>query len=298
MNKNTLTAMTAFLILVSCASNEAEYDAAGTFEATEVTVSAEQNGRLMTFNVHEGTMLKYGSEAGVIDTTRLFLQARSLGATRNVYADQRPDTRKQIAALRQQLDKARQDRERYEALVKDGAANRKLLDDAESAVKVLQRQLQAQLSSLGNSIRSLNNQMTATDIQRFQVLDQLEKCHIKAPISGMVIEKYAEQGEFATIGKPLFKMADMTNIFIRAYVTTAQLQTVKIGQKATVLADYGNGNRKKYSGVVTWISQHSEFTPKTVLTDDERADIVYAVKIAVHNDGYIKSGMYGEVKFN
>lgn len=297
MKKYFFTIVATAILLASCGSNDAQYDATGNFEATEVTVSAEQNGRLLVLNADEGTLLKQGQEAAVIDTVQLYLKAKQLGATRNAYASQRPDVQKQIADLRQQLTKAVQDRERYAALVKDGAANRKLLDDAVSHENVLRRQLQARLSTLGNSTQSLTNQMSATDIQRLQVLDQLEKCHIKAPISGIVLEKYAEQGEFATVGKPLFKMADTERMFLRAYVTTAQLQRVKVGQQVKVFADYGSNNRKEYQGTVSWISQHSEFTPKTVLTDDERADLVYAVKVAVHNDGYLKIGMYGEVKF-
>lgn len=297
MKKYIFTISTSLFLFVGCGQKDTVYDASGTFEATEVTVSAEQNGRLLNLDVVEGSRLKTGTEVGVIDTLQLYLKARQLGATRNSYADQRPDIEKQIAATRQQLAQAAQERVRYEGLVRDGAANRKLLDDAVNTEKVLRRQLQAQLSSLGNSSRSLTSQMSATDIQRLQVLDQLEKCHVKAPISGIVIEKYAEQGEFATVGKPLFKIADTDNMYLRAYITTAQLQNVRVGQKVKIYSDYGAGNRKEYSGTVSWISSRSEFTPKTVLTDDERADLVYAVKIAVHNDGYIKIGMYGEVKF-
>lgn len=297
MKKYIFTISTSLFLFVGCGQKDTAYDASGTFEATEVTVSAEQNGRLLNLDVVEGSHLKTGTEVGVIDTLQLYLSARQLGVTRKVYADQRPDIEKQIAATRQQLAQAVQERMRYEELVRDGAANRKLLDDAVNTEKVLRRQLQAQLSSLGNSTRSLTSQMSATDIQRLQVLDQLEKCHVKAPISGTVIEKYAEQGEFATVGKPLFKIADTDNMYLRAYITTAQLQNVRVGQKVKIYSDYGAGNRKEYSGTVSWISSRSEFTPKTVLTDDERADLVYAVKIAVHNDGYIKIGMYGEVKF-
>lgn len=297
MKKYIFTISTSLFLFVGCGQKDTGYDASGTFEATEVTVSAEQNGRLLNLDVVEGSRLKKGTEVGVIDTLQLYLSARQLGVTRKVYADQRPDIEKQIAATRQQLAQAVQERVRYEELVRDGAANRKLLDDAVNTEKVLRRQLQAQLSSLGNSTRSLTSQMSATDIQRLQVLDQLEKCHVKAPISGTVIEKYAEQGEFATVGKPLFKIADTDNMYLRAYITTAQLQNVRVGQKVKIYSDYGAGNRNEYSGTVSWISSRSEFTPKTVLTDDERADLVYAVKIAVHNDGYIKIGMYGEVKF-
>ncbi|MCD8297858.1 MAG: HlyD family efflux transporter periplasmic adaptor subunit [Prevotella sp.] len=284
-------------ILVGCSSGNNEYDATGTFEATEVTVSAEQSGKLLYLDITEGDSLALNQQVGIIDTVQLYLKAMQLGATKMSYANQRPDIEKQIASTKQELAKAELEQKRYEKLVKENAANQKQLDDAESSVKVLKRQLEAQLSSLGNSTSSLNNQMSATDIQRMEVLDQLEKCHIVSPISGVVLDKYAEAGEYAVPGTPIFKIADINNLFLRAYVTTAQLKSVKIGQEVTVLADYGNGDRKSYKGTVTWISDRSEFTPKTILTDDERADLVYAVKIAVKNDGYIKIGMYGEVKF-
>ena len=193
--------------------------------------------------------------------------------------------------------KAEMEKLRFERLVRDNAADRKQLDDAESALKVLRRQLQAQLSSLGNSTRSLDKQMNATDIQRMQILDRLGKCRIVAPVTGTVIEKYAEQGEFATTGRPLFKIADTRRMYIRAYITSEQLAEVRTGQKAEVTCDYGNGKGKTYEGTVTWIAQKSEFTPKTVLTDDERASLVYAVKIAIDNDGGAKIGMYGKVRF-
>ena len=177
-----------------------------------------------------------------------------------------------------------------------GAANRKQLDDATSAVNVLRRQIEAQRTALHSDRRALNSQMNANDIQKRQILDQLAKCHITSPISGTVLEKYAEQGEFASIGKPLFKVADMNNVILRAYVTNQQLQQVKIGQQVQVFSDYGNEQRETYQGKVVWISPRSEFTPKTILTDDERADQVYAVKVAVKNNGRIKIGMYGGMK--
>jgi len=287
----------AALLLAACAGDKKDYDAAGTFEATEITVSAEATGGLTQFDVVEGQTLSLGQQVGLIDTVQLALKARGLGATKASVANQRPNTQVQIAALRQQIAKAEMERKRFAALVKDGAANQKQLDDATSAVNVLKKQLDAQVATLGNSTSSLNSQMTATDIQREQVLDQLRKCHIVAPIGGTVLEKYAELGEFAVIGEPLFKLADVDNLFLRAYITSAQLSNVKIGQEVSVFCDYGNGNRKQYSGKVAWISSQAEFTPKTILTDDERANLVYAVKIAVKNDGNIKIGMYGEVAF-
>ncbi len=285
------------MTLAACDSNEKDYDATGTFEATEVTVSAEQNGRLLMLDINEGARVGAGQQVALIDTTQLYLKARQVGATKLVYAAQRPDVTKQIATVQQQLAKARQEQQRFAELVKDGAANRKTLEDAESQVKVLERQLVALQSSLSTSTNSLNAQMSTADIQRLQVADELRKCHVTTPIAGTVLDKYMERGEFATVGKPLFKLADTDNMYLRAYVTTAQLKNVKVGQAVKVLADYGNGERKEYAGKVTWISAKSEFTPKTILTDDERADLVYAVKIAVRNDGGIKIGMYGEVVF-
>ncbi|MBQ8065900.1 MAG: HlyD family efflux transporter periplasmic adaptor subunit [Prevotella sp.] len=296
--KTVKTIMAAMLVvLASCGNNEKEYDATGTFEATEVTVSAEQSGALMRFDVTEGDAIAQGKEVGLVDTTQLWLKIQQMGATKAVYQSQKPDMEKQIAATRQQLEKARTEQQRYQELVNDGAAPSKLLDDATSQVKVLQRQLEAQISSLGTSTNALNQQMAATDVQTSQLRDQLQKCHIVAPIAGTVLEKYVEQGEFVATGKPLFKMADTEQMYIRAYVTSAQLQAIKVGQRAKVFADYGDGQRKAYDGTVTWISSRSEFTPKTILTDDERADLVYALKVAVKNDGYIKIGMYGDVKF-
>ncbi len=297
---NTIKVYTAGLLaitLAACNNKDNDFDATGTFEATEVTVSAEQNGRLLALDINEGDRVRAGQQVALIDTTQLYLKARQVGATKLVYAAQRPDVSKQIAAVQQQLAKARQEQQRFATLVKDGAANRKALEDAESQVKVLERQLTALQSSLSTSTNSLNAQMGTADIQRLQVADELRKCHIVTPIAGTVLDKYMERGEFATVGKPLFKLADIDNMYLRAYVTTAQLKNVKIGMTAKIFADYGNGDRKEYTGKVTWISPKSEFTPKTILTDDERADLVYAVKIAVKNDGGIKIGMYGEVVF-
>jgi HlyD family secretion protein len=203
---------------------------------------------------------------------------------------------RQIAATRQQLAKAQQDEQRYRELVADGAAPSKMFDDAASQVKVLQRQLDAQISSLSTSTRALDKQTAAADVQKAQLQDMLRKCHIMTPTKGTVLEKYVERGEYVSVGKPLFKIADTESMHLRAYVTSAQLQNVKIGQQVKVFADYGDGQRKEYAGTISWISSRSEFTPKTILTDDERADLVYAVKVAVKNDGFVKIGMYGEVK--
>ena len=295
--KKFITMAIAALLLAACGNSEKEYDATGTFEATETTVSAEQNGTLLTFAINEGDEIEAGSEVGLIDTTQTWLKLQQARATQEVYQSQKPDMEKQTSATRQQLAKAQAEQQRYKELVADGAAPSKMLDDAANQVQVLQRQLAAQLSSLSTNTNALSKQMAATEVQIDQLRDQLRKCHIKAPLKGTVLEKYAERGEFVAVGKPLFKMADMEQVYIRAYVTSAQLQSIRTGQQVKVFADYGDGKKQEYDGTISWISSRSEFTPKTILTDDERADLVYAVKVRVKNDGFIKIGMYGEVKF-
>ncbi|MBR1838988.1 MAG: HlyD family efflux transporter periplasmic adaptor subunit [Prevotella sp.] len=285
-------------MLAGCGNKEKEYDATGVFEATETTVAAEQSGALMAFDVSEGDVLPFGKEVGLIDTTQIWLKIQQARATKGVYQSQKPDMEAQIAATRQQLAKAKQDQQRYKELVADGAAPSKMLDDANSQVQVLQKQLDAQISTLSTQLSTLDSQLSTVDVQESQLQDQLRKCHITTPTTGTVLEKYVERGEFVAVGKPLFKIADTLRMFIRAYVTSAQLKNIKVGQKAKVYADYGDGQKKEYDGTVNWISGKSEFTPKTILTDDERADLVYALKVAIKNDGYVKIGMYGEVKFN
>ena len=295
MKKMMILASTA-LMLAACGNNEKAYDATGTFESTETTVFAEQSGALLTFDVSEGDSLPMGREVGLIDTTQTWLKIQQLDATKELYQSQKPDMERQIAATRQQLAKAQQDEQRYRELVADGAAPSKMLDDAASHVKVLQRQLDAQISSRSTNTRALDKQTAAADVQIDQLRDMLRKCHVVTPVKGTVLEKYVERGEFVSVGKPLFKIADTEAMHLRAYLTSAQLQHIKLGQQVKVFADYGAGQRKEYDGTISWISSRSEFTPKTILTDDERADLVYAVKVAVKNDGFVKIGMYGELK--
>ena len=298
-NKKGVTCclLIGMLLCGACGNKEKTYDATGTFETTEVMVCAEQNGALLSLNVREGDNISMGQEVGLVDSTQIWLKIQQMGLTKEVYQSQKPDVEKQMASLRQQLSKAQKEQLRYKELVADGAAPGKMLDDATAQVLLLQRQIDALAASLRSQVSTLDAQISATGAQESLLYDQLAKCHVVAPISGTVLEKYVEQGEFVTIGKPLLKVADVENMYIRAYVTSAQLKTVKVGQKAKVYADYGDGQKKAYDGTVTWISSHSEFTPKTILTDDERADLVYAVKIAIRNDGFAKIGMYGEVEF-
>ena len=210
----------------------------------------------------------------------------------------------QLASLSEQISNEEKEQKRYAELVKDGAVPRKQLDDINNHIKVLQRQYDAtrnQINSNNTSLKkqalAINAQKQGIKAQKRQIEDQINNTQISSPISGVVLEKYVEKGEFISMSKPLFKVADTKTMFIRAYVTSKQLKNIKLGQKATVMADYGNGQKKQYNGIITWISSRSEFTPKTILTDDERADLVYAVKIQFQNDDYVKIGMYGVVKF-
>ena len=283
--------------LMGCQRNTENFDATGTFEATEVIVSAEASGKLIHFRADEGVQLTCGEEVGLIDTVQLHLQKMQLLANRKSVDTQRPDIGKQIAATRQQIAKAEQEKSRVERLLQSNAANRKQWDDWNAEIALLNKQLEAQLSTLQKSTASLNEQSASVAIQVAQVEDKLQKSRIISPISGTVLAKYAEAGELASVGKPLFKIADVENMYLRAYITSKQLAEVKLGQQVVLYADFGDGERKTFEGMVTWISDKAEFTPKTILTDDERANQVYAIKIAFRNDGTAKIGMYGKVKF-
>lgn len=299
MKSRNLLGLCSLLALFSACGNGApKYDATGTFETTEVLVSAEASGRLLYFDIEEGMLLKAGEEVGVVDTVQLYLKKLQLEASLKSVEEQRPDILKQVAATKEQISAAQRERNRVANLLKVGAANQKQLDDAEDQLEVLRKQLVAQNSTLSNSHQSLTWQSSSVGIQVAQVEDQLKKCHITSPITGTVLAKYAEAGELTAMGTPLFKVADTEQMYLRAYITSEQLSQVKLGQKVTVFSDYGTDEHKQYPGVVTWISDTSEFTPKTILTKNERANLVYAVKIAVHNDGLLKIGMYGGAEFS
>ena len=299
MKSRNLLGLCSLLALFSACGNGApKQDATGTFETTGVLVSAEASGRLLYFDIEEGMLLKAGEEIGVVDTVQLYLKKLQLEASIKSVKEQRPDILKQVAATKEQISAAGRERNRVANLLKVGAANQKQLDDAEDQLEVLRKQLVAQNSTLSNSHQSLTWQSSSVGIQVAQVEDQLKKCHITSPITGTALAKYAEAGELTAMGTPLFKVADTEQMYLRAYITSEQLSQVKLGQKVTVFSDYGTDEHKQYPGVVTWISDTSEFTPKTILTKNERANLVYAVKIAVHNDGLLKIGMYGGVEFN
>ena len=299
------------LFMVSCSNQEKECDATGTFEATEVTVSAKSTGELKTFDITEGQLVESGVVVGQIDAYQLQMtaqqleaQKRQLAMSRNATDSRRLDLEKQLSSINQQISNTQRERQRFSELVRDGAVPRKQLDDINNQIKVLERQrdatrdqIRSNNASLSEQSKGISAQIDGIDAQRKQIADQIANAEVKAPLSGTVLEKYVERGEFVATGKLLFKIADTQNMYLRAYVTSSQLKDIKVGQKVKVFADYGGGQKIEYDGTISWISSRSEFTPKTILTDDERADLVYAVKIAIKNDGYVKIGMYGEVKF-
>lgn len=284
----------ALLLTVACGRG-GDFDAAGTFEATEVIVSAEAAGRIVRFDVEEGDLLTAGEQVGTIDTVQLYLQKLQLERQRASVVSNRPDIAKQAASLREQIAKQQTERRRVENLLRDGAATTKQLDDIDAQLKVLGGQLDALLSTLRNNAASIDENSSAIELQIAQLEDRLAKCRIVSPIPGTVLAKYSEAGELASVGRPLMKVADLGRIYLRAYFTSDQLADLKIGQEVTVTADFGGRAQTDYPGRVTWIASESEFTPKTIQTKNSRASLVYAVKIAVENDGKLKIGMYGEV---
>jgi HlyD family secretion protein len=295
MDMRKLSVFVLCLAAVSCGNRNA-YDAAGNFEATEVIVSAEQPGKIMNLDVDEGDSVEVNEMLGTIDTVQLYLQKKYLEKQQASVMSNRPDTRKQVASLRAQIAKQEKERDRVENLLKDGAATTKQLDDIQAQLDVLHSQLDATLSTLNKNTASIDENASALEIQIEQVEDKLAKCRIASPISGTILAKYVEEGEFVSAGKPLFKVANLDKIYLRAYFTSDQMSKIKLGQKVTVIADFGGGETIEIPGEITWIASDSEFTPKNIQTKNSRANLVYATKIAVHNDGRLKIGLYGEVR--
>jgi len=292
--KRIFTITLALVVLASC-KQEKKYDAAGTFESTTVTVSARQSGEILGLEVREGDTVVEGQILGIIDTTALYLQRLQLLKQGQTVRSGRPDVEKQVAALRAQLAQARNEKARIEALLKDGAATRKSLDDINAQIAVLESQLAASLSTLRSSAATIDGNSSAIELQVAVVDDLLDKCRIVSPVSGTILTQYAQKGEMAIAGKAIYKVADLENIYLRAYFTSEQLAQIKVGQPVKVLADFGGDTRIEYPGTITWIASESEFTPKSIQTSSSRANLVYAVKVAVKNDGRIKLGLYGEV---
>ena len=283
------------LAIVSC-NNEPDYDAQGTFEATEVVLSSEGTGRILSFDVTEGEIINANSVVGVIDSLQLHLQREQLKAQQSALLSSLPDKEKQVASLRRQLAKQRAELQRVKNMLSDGAATTKQRDDIEAQITILEGQLSATLSTLDNNTSTINGNATALEAQIAALDDRIAKCNISSAVGGTVLIKYAEAGEYTTIGKPLMKVADLENIYLRAYLTSCQLANVNLGDEVSVIADFGGDERYDYKGRVAWISAESEFTPKSIQTKDSRANLVYAVKITVKNDGRLKIGLAGEVK--
>ncbi|GHT35019.1 membrane protein [Bacteroidia bacterium] len=298
MKINSLIIISTAFLLLSCGKSKGDYDASGSFEATEVLVSAQANGQLLTFNVTEGQRVKADETLGIIDTVQLALKRKQLLASMNAVDSRRYDVSLQIASLREQIAKQQTELARFQNLLKQNAATQKQVDDIASSVDVLQKQLAAQTQALNNANRSISGESAALQIQVEQIDDLLHKSLVSSPIDGTVLTKYAEAGELAAQGRALFKVADMDNLFLRAYITADQLTQLKLGDTVRVFADFGTKDTREYAGDITWIADKAEFTPKTIQTRDERANLVYAVKVAVKNDGYLKTGMYGELRIN
>lgn len=312
MRYNSIAGFAVWMVFASCNGNKVNYDASGNFEADEVIVSAQQNGQLLSFSVHEGDQLKEGAIVGQIDMTVQQLQKEqteasisSLKQKTSSASDQVNVVKKQLSAQQTQLDNLFRERERSQNLVKADAAPRKQLDDMNAQIDQLQKQMavtreQINLyqSNTATQNRSILSEKAPLEKAAQQLQAQINKGQVVNPITGIVLTNYALKGEMAVLGKPLYKIANTDTLFLRAYITGAQLPLIKTGQQVHVRIDQGEKKYKPYTGTIGWISDKSEFTPKTIQTKDERANLVYAIKISVKNDGYLKIGMYGEVLFN
>ena len=284
--------------VLSCKQTDHKFDASGAFEAVETIISAEANGQILQLNIVEGQQLDSGQIIGYIDSAQLHVSKQQLLQNKKAILTGRPQANIQTESLKKQLANAVLDRNRTENLVKGGVASQKQLDDASAKVATIEAQIDAQENTLQTTTQSLNEQGTTLDVQLRGINDQLQKTVIVNPLKGMVLTKYAEQYEMAVMGKPLYKISDISTLILRAFITGDQLQQVKTGQQVKVFTDDGNGSFKERSGEIIWINDKSEFTPKTIQTKNERANLVYAIKVNVKNDGYLKIGMYGEVSWN
>lgn len=284
------------MFFASCSTNKDEFDASGTFEAVETIIPAQANGVLNQFTISEGQELKAGQVIGHIDSTQLYLKIKQLQAQIDVVLSKTPKIAVQLAALHSQLEHAQHEYKRLTNLYKDDAATGKQIDDAKAEIMVLENQLAAQRSSLTITSTSLKEETSPLEIQIAQLEDQLAKCTLTNAVNGTVLTTYVEPYEMAIVGKPLYKIADLSSLILRAYITGDQFAAIQLNQKVNTSVDDGKGGFRTYEGIVEWISDKAEFTPKTIQTKDERANLVYAIKIRVKNDGYLKIGMYGEVK--
>ena len=286
------------LIVLSCNQNDSQFDATGDFEADEIIISAEASGKILRLDINEGTELKEKAVIGLIDTTQLFLRKKQLEYSIRAINAKQPNATVQLAGITEQIETAQREKKRIENLLKDDAATQKQLDDMNAQLDLLKRQYAATQSTLTITKQSLQSETLPMKAQLEQLEDQIRKSQIVNPINGTVLTLYTKKNEVVNPGKALYKIADLSTIILRAYISGSQLSQIKLGQTVEVFVDTTNGEYKKYSGTIAWVSDKAEFTPKTIQTKEERANLVYAVKINVKNDGYLKLGMYGEVKFN
>lgn len=292
-------ALLIFLIFIAgCNKENSLSHASGVFETEDVIVSALSMGQITSFDVEEGSVLEKDTIVGNIDNKQLQLQKLQLQNAVYSAENKLINIETQLAPVDEEITKYKKETERFTNLVKSNAANQKQLDDVKSAYTAALKKRSAALDTMQQNNKAIENEINGLKIQIAQIDDNIQKSYIKAPINGVVLTKYANTFEFAQIGKPLFKMADVSNLILRAYVTADILTQVKIGDNAEIMADFGKEGMKKYTGNIIWISDKAEFTPKTIPTRDERSNLVYAVKILVKNDGYLRKGMYGEVIFN
>jgi len=284
-------------ILFSCSNGNGDFDATGTFESEEVIVSSEAMGKLLKFDVEEGMILKQDQIVGLVDTTQLYLKKKQLESTIRSVLSKQPDIPTQLAAILEQIATAEREKIRIENLVSSNAATTKQLDDINSQLDVLNKQYDATKSSLTITKQGMRSETLPLIVQVEQIQDQINKSIIRNPIDGTVLTRYSKQDEITSNGKALYKIADLSEMILRAYINGDQLGQVKLDQKVNVFVDKGDGEQKELEGEIYWVSSKAEFTPKTIQTKDERANLVYAIKVRVKNDGYLKIGMYGEVKF-
>lgn len=295
--KTSLNFLLLTFATLSCNNGESEYDASGTFEADEIIISAEVPGTIQKFEIEEGTTVEKGQLLGWIDSTQLHLRKKQLLAQINATLSRRPRIATQLASYRVQLENAEVELQRLRKLREAEAATQKQVDDAEAQIAVIQRQMEAHRSSLDISSQGLVSETLPLSAQVEQIDDQISKSKIVNPVAGTVLQQYARTHELVNPGKPLYKIADLSSLDLRAYITGSQLPQVKLNQKVRVVIDDGFGGYRQYDGIVSWISDKAEFTPKTIQTKDERANLVYALNVSVKNDGLLKIGMYGELKF-
>ena len=281
----------------SCKNNKKTSDAYGVFEATEITVSSENNGKMLYFNVEEGSSYRQGDILGCIDTVQIYLQIRQLNASIGAAMVRRPDLPSQVSTLYNKLETLNKEKNRVATLVAANAISSKQLDDINAEIDITNSQIAAMVSNLTITNKAIMEEVEAMRFQKMQLQNALTKSYIKAPITGTVLKKYIEPNELAFQGKPLFKIADLTNMFIRVYITEDMLSTIQVGQQAEIHLDMPNNKEKVIEGTISWISAKAEFTPKMIQTKNERVNLVYAVKITFKNDGSAKIGMPGDVKF-